>query len=267
MGAAFERAYTRTSVALAPDGRHVVYVAPGGASVQLHLRALDRLDPASIAGTDGAANPFFSPDGAWVGFWANGALKKVALAGGPPVELCRTALIVGASWGSDDRIVFARESSGLWRVPAAGGAPEELTKAEAANGEVSHRLPQVLPGGKAVLFTILWTFFVWNDAQSVVQSLENGQRRVLVEGASDARYASSGHVVCARMGVLQAIPFDLQRLETTGGAVSIVDNVLHAVNLGNTSSDSGAAGYALSSTGTLLYLSGAVRPEPVLDAG
>jgi len=115
---------TRTSLSLSPDGRTLVFGAIWGGVHQLYTRPLNQLDATPIAGTSGAQSPFFSPDGQWVGFWAAGKLQKVLLAGGPAVPLCDAAAIFGASWGSDDSIVFATaRNGGLWRVSAAGGTP------------------------------------------------------------------------------------------------------------------------------------------------
>jgi hypothetical protein len=107
---------------------------------------MNQLTATPIAGTSGAESPFFSPDGQWLGFWAAGKLRKVPLAGGPAVPICDAAAIFGASWSSDGTIVFATaRNGGLRRVPAAGGTLEALTTP--GNGEFSHRLPHVLPGG------------------------------------------------------------------------------------------------------------------------
>jgi serine/threonine-protein kinase len=118
---------------------------------------MNQLGATPIAGTSGAQGPFFSPDGQWVGFWAAGKLQKVRLAGGPAVPLCDAAAIFGASWGSDNSIIFATaRNGGLWRVSAAGGTPEALTTPQ--EGDYSHRLPHILPGGRAVIFTDPRTF-------------------------------------------------------------------------------------------------------------
>jgi len=122
---------------------------------QLYLRALDQPQAQPLEGTRGATNPFFSPDGRWLGFWANGEMKKISTAGGPAIPLTKIAEPLGASWGSNDVIVYGdSESNELWRVAASGGTPHRLTQLNRREGEVSHRLPHVLPGSNAVLFTI-----------------------------------------------------------------------------------------------------------------
>ena len=139
------------AVALSPDGTHLAYVARQGGTQQLYLRAMDSLEAKPIPGTEGAVNPFFSPDGQWLGFFAGGKLKKVSVSGGAALTLGDAAYPRGASWGSQGTIAFAPTNvSALQQVPDAGGTPQPLTRLE--KGEVSHRWPEFLPGGKAVLF-------------------------------------------------------------------------------------------------------------------
>ena len=187
---------SRTSMAFSPDGRSLVFSAEREGRVQLYVRRLDELDAIPIAGTEGASNPFFAPDGQSLGFYAAGALRKVPVGGGPVVELCKTDLVFGASWSHQDQIVFANSRGGLWQVPAAGGTPAAVTKLQSDAGEVSHRLPQVLPDGETVLFTVTNAGFPsWDDTLVVAQSLTTGKRKVLIEGAADARLVSTGHLV------------------------------------------------------------------------
>src|SRR5207249_2206764 len=143
------------AVALSPDGSRLAYVANRAGTNQLYVRPIDRLEATAIPGTEGAETPFFSPDGQWVGFFANGKLKKVSLSGGAALTLCSAAAIRGASWGPDDNIILTPSfgNSGLFRVSAAGGTPKPLTILDHKKGEFSHRWPEILPGGKAVLFT------------------------------------------------------------------------------------------------------------------
>jgi serine/threonine-protein kinase len=236
-------------IALAPDGSRLVYVGNHGGSTQLYLRAIDRFEATPIAGTEGAESPFFSPDGQSVGFFAEGKLKKVSLGGGMPVRLCSAPLNRGASWGPDDSIIFAPSvSSGLFRVSAAGGTPKPLTIPDRKKGQISHRWPEILPGGKAVLFTI-WSAASFDFARIGVLSLETGEQRVLVEGGGYARYAPSGHLVYARAGGLLAVPFDLKGLEVTGPRVSILEGV-------SMSALSCAAEFSLSADGLLAYVPG-----------
>ena len=237
----------RHRVALSPEGTHLVYVANN----QLYLRAMDQLEATPIPGTTegGGRSPFFSPKGQWVGFYAGGELKKVSIAGGAPATLCEAGNPYGASWGVDDRIVFGQGSDGIFRVPAAGGTKELLIRVDPGH-EWAHG-PQILPGGHSVLFT-LGGAFSWDDSQIVVQSLETGERKVLVDGGTDARYASTGHLVYVRAGTLLAVPFDLGSLEASGDPTPILEGV-------SQSELTGAAQYSFSDRGSLLYILGLSR--------
>ena len=253
---------SRTAMAFSPDGRSLAFSAEREGRVQLYLRPLDQLDAIPIAGTEGASTPFFAPDGQSLGFYADGALRKVPVGGGPVVELCKTDLVFGASWSSKGQIVFANLRGGLWQVPAAGGTPAAVTTLQSDTGEVSHRLPQVLPDGETVLFTVTNAGFPsWDDTRVVAQSLTTGTRKVLVEGAADARLVSTGHLVYLRKGTLMAVPFDLRRLEVTGAAVGVVSDVMQAANIQPSQIDTGAGQFAVSSTGSLVYTTGGVFPQ------
>lgn len=253
---------TRTAVALSPDGTTLVFGAIWGGEQQLYARAMNQLSATPIAGTSGGSSPFVSPDGQEVGFWAGGELRKVPLGGGPPVTLCKAAAIFGASWGSDGTIVFATgRNEGLWRVSAAGGAPEALTTLQP--GEYSHRLPHVLPGGRAVIFTISKGAHKWDDTQIVVRSLATGQQTVLVTGGADGRYVSTGHLVYLRLGTLMAVPFDARRLVATGAARGLVDGVMQAANRDLSDMENTlAAQFTVAETGALVYVTGGAMPAP-----
>jgi serine/threonine-protein kinase len=267
MSAVFGRP-TRTAMAMSPDGRYVVFNATRDGKRELYLRPLDRLEATRIPGTEGSDSPFFSPDGQWVGFWqgdlraeAIGELKKVPVSGGPAVTLCKTPPLYGASWGSTHTIVFAHAAGGLWRVSADGGAPQALTRLDTGKGEYSHRLPHLLPEGNDVIFTIQKALNRWDDAHVAVRSLVTGEQRVLIEGAADARYVRTGHLVYARMGTLMAVPFDVTRLEVAGGPRGIVDDVMQSVNSGSGIQDTGAAQFSVSESGSLVYVPGGIFPD------
>lgn len=247
---------TRTAIALSPDGKTLVFTPIWGGSLQLFARAMDQLTARPIAGTSGGGSPFFSPDGQSVAFVANGELRRVPLAGGPAVTLCRAATIFGASWGDDGTIVFAKErNGGLWRVPAAGGTPEALTTRRL--GEYSHRLPHMLPGSRAVIYTVLKGPNLWDDAQIVARSLETGEQTVLVTGGADGRYVPTGHLVYLRLGTLMAVPFDPVRLAVTGDATGVVDGVMQSARSGASYLANTLAGqFTISDTGALVYLTG-----------
>src|SRR6185295_2874802 len=181
--------------------------------------------------------------------------------GGPAVTVCRTPALFGVSWGSNDVIVFANIGGGLWAVSAGGGAPKPLTTVDIKKGEVSHRLPHVLPDSKAVLFTALKASRRWDDAEIIVRSLNTGEQKVLVTGGADARYVPTGHVLYARTGTLMAVPFDLGRLQIAGSPYGIVEDLMQSVNSVNANLDVGAAQFSVSASGSLVYLPGGVVPD------
>jgi len=232
----------RVVMALSPDGARFVYNTVRG----LYLRSMDQLEARLIPGTEASVtNPFFSPDGQWVGYYQDGQLKKVAISGGAPVTIGPATNPFGVSWGSDDTILFA-QADGIRRVSANGGTPELIIKAEA--GEAFDG-PQLLPGGEWVLFTVGAGPGSWDEAQIVVQSLGASERRDVWRGGSDARYLPTGHIVYALDDDLFAIPFDLDTLSVSGGPAPLVEGVLRA---GTTA----GANYGVSDGGSLVYVSG-----------
>src|SRR6202521_6141154 len=239
------------AVALSPDGTRLAYVGREGSTQQLYLRAMDSLESTPIPGTEGAINPFFSPDGQWLGFFRGTKLMKVPVGGGTAVTLGDASLPHGASWGNQGMIAFAPTTvSALLQVADAGGTAQPLTHLE--KGDTAHRWPEFLPGRKALLFAAGTTAIYSTNAQVAVQSIGTGERKNLVQGAMSPRYAPSGHLVYAQGGSLMAAPFDPQRLAVTGTAVPVVEGVLQ-------SPASGAAQYSLSARGSLVYVSGGVQ--------
>ena len=228
-------------VAVSPDGTNLAYVANG----QLYIRAMHQLEATPIRGTEDLRNPFFSPDGQSIGFWQSGQLKRVAITGGAPVVLCDAQSPHGASWGPQNTILFG-QPAGIVQVSGGGGTPEVLIAVE--DGEQA-RQPQILRGGEAVLFTLSTGPGGWDEGQVVVQLFETGERRLLVDGGTDARYLPTGHLVYAQSDTLFAVPFDVERLEVTGVPVSLVDEV--AEHRGT-----GAAQFSVSRTGTLVHAAG-----------
>jgi len=244
----------RQVVALSPDGSRLVY----SANEQLYMRTMDALESNPISGTDEEAEgPFFSPDGQWIAYFSitDSQLKKIALSGGAPVTIWDTPdnENFGARWGEDDMIVFGRPE-GILRVSANGGTPVLIVEAEA--GEQVYG-PQVLPGGEWVLFTATTAAGPtrWDEALIVVQSLESGERKVLWEGGSDARYLPTGHLVYALERVLYAIGFDVDSLEVVGGPVSLIEGIVRAPD---PAVQTATANFSFSDGGSLVYLSGGV---------
>jgi len=234
------------SVAVSPAGTRIAYVAIQGGTQQLYLRAMDSLEARVIAGTEGALQPFFSPDGQWLGFFADGKLKKVSVNGGTTLTLGDASALRGASWGKSGMIVFAPTvTSVLQQISDAGGALQPLTHLE--KGETSHRWPEFLPGSEAVLFV---PGTAASYAQVAVQSVGAGQRRTLIQGGTNPHYASAGYLVYAQGGSLMAVPFDPGRLTVTGTAVPVVEGVVQ--------STTGAAQYGISDNGALVYVPGGV---------
>jgi Tol biopolymer transport system component len=243
-------------VILSPDGAALVFVAQKAADErpQLYVRRLDQSHATPLSGTEGADGPFFSPDGEWVGFFANGKLKKIAVGGGAPVTICQAGSADGntrgGSWAEDGSIFFAPgPRAALLRVPSSGGSPEALTRLDTATGEVTHRWPQALPGGKAVLFTAHNQTGDFEDASIVVQSLPDGPRKIVQRGGYHGRYLGSGHLAYMHGGTLFAASFDPGRLEPTGQPVPALEGVAGM-------SAFGGAHFSFSARGALAFVPG-----------
>jgi serine/threonine-protein kinase len=270
-----------SELAVSPDGTLIAYAATksmdgmamtapgavGGAELladmgsmpamsmtgQIYVRALDRESARPIGGALGGA-PFFSPDGRWLGFWhaPTATLRKVALTGGAPVKISNALSgVAGAAWGPDDTIVFAWFD--LFRVPASGGGPQLLLKVDEARGERFYRHPSFLPSGKAIVFTIgMADNYSYDDAEIGALSLETGEKRILVQGGSSAKYSPSGHLIYARDGKLLAVPFDPEALKVSGEPFPVADGVFMSAN-------TGMAAYSISREGRLVYAAGPVE--------
>jgi Tol biopolymer transport system component len=239
------------SAILSPDGMRVALVASGSDQKRrIYIRSLDQLQATTLPGTENARDAFFSPDGQWIGFFADGELKKISVQGGAAVTLCDAPNGRGGSWGEDGTIVFASDVQvALSKVSSAGGTPQPLTTLDKQAGELTQRWPQVLPGSKAVLFTSNTHANNFEDSEIVVYSMASGQRETLQRGGFHARYLPSGHVVYMHEGTLFAVPFDLKRLTVTGHPASILEGVV-------TAPDYGGAQFSLSNTGNLVYVAG-----------
>jgi serine/threonine-protein kinase len=235
-----------------PDGTRLLFPARGtDGKQQLATRLLDRPQTTFLAGTEGAADPFFSPDGEWIGYFADGKMKKVSVRGGAVVILCDAPEGRGAAWGKDDNIIATLDSQpaiGLSRVPAAGGRPQAITW-PGAKGEATHRWPQILPGGQAVLFTGSKTASNYDDANIEVLSLKTGQTKVVQPGGYFGRYLPGGYLLYVQHGALFGVAFDTDRQEVHGSPALLEEDVA-----GNTATAGGQ--FAFSAQGTFVYCSG-----------
>jgi serine/threonine-protein kinase len=237
------------SVAISADSRHLVYALESGTTTMLYLKKPDDLEARAIPGTRGARNPFFSPNGQWIGFYDDEErkLKKVSLRGGEPIAILSTDFQGGADWGPDDTIVFASHA-GLMRVPATGGAPEQI-----AAGGGDAMWPTLLPGGETVIFSRLPARGTFDGAEIVAVRLPRGEPKVILKSAYYPHYVPTGHLAFVQSDSVLAAPFDMRSLEVTGPAVTILRDVW-------ISSWTGYADFACSSAGTLAYISGGRPP-------
>jgi Tol biopolymer transport system component len=240
--------------AITRDGRTVAYVTERGTNdARLYLRDLNAFEAREVPGSSGARQPFFSPDGKWIAFFAQGQLLKAEVSGGSPVSVAEAAYPFGATWNDDDTIIYAASlGSGLLRVRASGGSPEQLTKPDGASQGYAHVFPQALPGGRRVLFT------TWGHTQgSSVLSLESG-RSELVMGSQTFTAATFQSTEGARGRLLlsdlaagiRAAPFDAAHPAPTSADTSVLANV-------NFELETESLGWlAVSDTGTAVYATG-----------
>ncbi len=237
-----------TNAVLSPDGMRLVYLSRG----RLFTRRLDQPKATELVGTEGAYQPFFSPDGQWVAFFTIGKLKKISVQGGVPISLCDAqGFPGGGSWGEDGNIIASLGNGALWRIHSAGGAPTRVTEVAQGGGE---RWPQILPGGKAVLFTSTPTVNVWDQANIDVVSLVDRRRKTLQPGGTYGRYlpssqGPSGHLIYVTQGTLFAVPFDLEALAVRGTPSPVLEQISY-------STVGGYAQFDFSQKGTLVYRSG-----------
>jgi serine/threonine-protein kinase len=240
--------------AISRDGRTVAYVAQQGTEdAQLYLRDLDSFDARAVAGASGARQPFFSPDGRWVAFFAQGHLQKAEVDGGAPIRLVEAAYPFGGTWTEDNRIIYAASlSSGLLQIAASGGTATSISKPDGAANGYAHVFPQALPGARSVLFT------VWGQNRgTAVLSLGTGNWETVLRTTTfatamfDLSSGSSGRLLIVEEGAgLRAAPFDYRRPALTTADATVLDNVYCDVETES------QAWLAVSSGGTAVYASG-----------
>jgi eukaryotic-like serine/threonine-protein kinase len=212
-------------LALSPDGRRLALAAEAGDGRKgIWIRPLDRLDVQLLAGTEGATCPFWSPDGRFIGFFADRKLRKVSASGGAVVAICDAPEGRGAAWGPGDVIVFAPKTfGGLFRVPGSGGAPSPVTE---VRGEgVTHRFPSFLPDGKHVLFVAGNASLQSPDRAIYVLDLESRKAEVFARENSEGRFVEPGYLAFVRDGNLMVQPMDSANRRLTGEAAPVVEKV------------------------------------------
>ena len=240
-----------SDVIVSRDGTRIAYVSQG----KLFTRKLDQPKANELSITQGATSPFFSPDGQWIGFTAGGKLRKISVDGGGEVVLADAgSSYTGDDWGDDGNIIAALTiSGGLSRVPAAGGVATPVT--ELQRGEATHRLPQILPGGKAVLFTVHRATAGFDNANIEVVTLTDRRRKVVQRGGTFGRYlpasAGQGFLMYISRGTLFAAPFDPEKLETSGSPVPVMQQVPYSQQFGS-------AQLSFSSNGTFVLRPGGI---------
>ena len=235
------------ALALSPDGSRLVFVSSG----QLHLQALAESESKRLQGSEGlqaVADPVFSPDGREIAFHAvyDQSIKRLAVTGGAAVTITKADLPYGLHWGPEGIVYGQRQ--GIMRVSPDGGSPETLVTVNA--GETAYG-PQLLPGGRHVLFTLATGDAPdrWNRSDIIVQSVASGERKTIINGGSDARYVSTGHLVYALGGTVLAVAFDPRSLATSGSSVPMIEGVRRVAT-------GGAANFFVSESGHLVYVRG-----------
>jgi Tol biopolymer transport system component len=246
-----------TQLAVSPDGKHLVFVARTDAGYTLWLRSLAALATHQIAGTDGASFPFWSPDSRYVAFFADDKLKKVQIAGGPPVVLCAAIQGRGGTWSPENVLLFGTINSPLQRVATAGGVATAAAVLDKSYGETSHRWPHFLPDGRHYLFTAVTGAAGAAPRRSTIKVgvLDDAKTTTLFEAESSAQYAS-GHLLFLRTNTLMAQPFDAALRLTTGDPFPVVEPV--------NSEGSRYASFSTSAGAVLAYATGGVPPMQTL---
>ena len=217
------------------------------------LHELNEFDSRILPGTEGAREPFFSPDGQWVGFYADKKMKRVSVAGGHPSVICDSGEYppAGAAWGPDGSIVFSPATTvGFSKVSATGGDPVEITTPDKDRGEIGHWWPKFLPDGKGLLFTVFRGSGL-NESKVAILDLQTLEHHYLLDGAR-AHYVPTGHLIYYRTGSYYAVPFDLSGLRVTGAETPVLTDVGSLVPEG----EADDFYFSFSNNGTLVYVPG-----------
>ena len=236
------------AVAISRDGNRIVYATENF----LYLRSVDKMESVPVAGTEKAREPVFSPDGNWLAFFSGKKLKKVPVGGGTPTTLCDVGSCRGITWGADDQIVFAsRATAGLSAISASGGPVRPVTTLDTGRQERTHRWPRFLGDSRRVLFTVgdFGNPDYYDEANIDAVNLDTGVRKRILTGANQARFLKGGYLVYGRGGTLFAVRFDVDRLETMGQPVPVLEDV-------GGDPTSGVVHFALSDNGSLVYVPG-----------
>lgn len=260
------------AMAISPDGRTIVFMgvrrdgSGAAANLRIYRRRLDETVATPMQGTEGGVAPFFSPDGQWVAFFSvvDMQLKKAPVDGGPAVTIARmgpaAGVVTGASWGTNDTILYSSDpADGIFRVSADGGTPERVTTLDART-EWRHTVPHMLPGGRAMLYTAGIADGDTLGTRVMVYRFDTGETQLLLDNAADARFVATGHLLYMRRGTLMAEPFDPERLTLTGSAIAVLDGVMQAVGATSSTAETYHGQFQLAANGTLVYLSGGPFP-------
>jgi serine/threonine-protein kinase len=241
------------SIAVSPDGARTAYVATHNGVTQLYLRQAGEWDGRSLPGTGDAHTPFFSPDGQWLGAVAGGKLVKIPVAGGAPVILAPIPYeVYGACWAADGWIYIGTEAPlGVLKVPAAGGMPLGATGLDKRKRETDHRFPEVLPGGKWLLYGARHADQHTFDEADIEAISKSGEFRTIVKAGTNPHFIPSGHLIFLRAGVLMAVAFDPVKAQVKGTPVAVVEGVIENPRIG-------AGQFSVSADGSLVYLQGGV---------
>lgn len=237
------------ALAISPDGSRLAYVANrGGIQQQVYLRPINSLDAVAVPDSEGGNNVFFSPDGQSIGFFVEGTLKKFSIMGSAPIPFASfssSSLPMSGTWSTDGTIVLGFQNMKTLAQISADGAAKPVADVDSRNGETQHVWPAFLPGGKALLYTILRGP---NDpAKIVVRTLATGEQHDLITGGSRPVYVPSGHIVYAQKDTLMAVPFDLKLLQITGVPVAVLKGVMRCL-------ECGGGQYGISDNGVLVYI-------------